>query len=390
MTEDNYHTTTTNLGDLPPEVVLQIAQILDKQSLLRLAQTCRALYWLLTPEIKERAQTAAFAPLTLYEENFICDYGQRHGIDEPVFSLHASYGVPAGDFGATHFDVLGRAVDTGEFDVVRGLLKHDVNPNSYVVSGERLLSLAVQSRRVDMVRLLLEFGADASRPDLITNMSPLVHAARGQKDEIVRLLIEASGDLNADGVMQSIAAYCNLETMKMAIAYGGKPAAISRRGLTVLHSIANRNDAQLFDLVKDELPATILNAKNDVGHTALHIALVGGNSPLAMPLACHPKVNIDIQDIWGFTALHLAIRNRRFDVAHILINRGANFNLLTVHGENCLHLAVESGSVPITRMLLERGADGISDATEFGSIFFWATRHGDPGMVALFRQALSE
>lgn len=384
----------TNLGDLPPEMVLQIARNLDTQSLLRFARSCWALYWLLMPEIGQRAHTTAFPPLDLYEENFIYDYGQRHGVDEPVFSLHASYGIPAGEFGASDWDVLGEAVAGGELDNVRGLLKHNLDPNSYIVSGERLLSLAVQSRNVDMVRLLLEFGADASRPDLITNLGPLVHAARGHKDEIVRLLIEASADLNANGVMQSIAAYCTPETMQMAIAYGGNPAAISPAGLTVLHSIAYRNDVRLFNLVHSELPATILNAQNDVGRTALHIALsdeYSPHSPLAMPLACHPEVDVDIQDIWGFAALHLAIRNRRFDVAHALIQRGANFNLLSLHGENCLHLAVESGSGPVTRMLIERGANPWdSNTSEFRSIFSWVTHHGDPEMVALFRQLVLE
>ncbi|CEJ60494.1 hypothetical protein PMG11_09066 [Penicillium brasilianum] len=322
----------TNLGDLPPEIILQIAQNLDNQSLLRLARSCRALCWLLTPETGQRAHTAAFAPLDLYEENFIYDYGQRHGVDDPVFSLHASYGVPAGEFGASDWDVLGKAVAGGELANVRGLLKHNVDPNSYVVSGERLLSLAVQSRNVDMVRLLLEFGADASRLDLITDTSPLVHAARGQKEKIVRLLIEASADLDANMVMQSIGAYCNPETMQMAIAYGGNPAAISSGGLTLLQSIAYRNDVHLLNVVQSELQPTIINAQNDVGHTALHIALSEEYSPLAMHLACHAEIDVDIQDIWGLTALHLAIQNRRFDVAHALIQKGANLNLLSLMG----------------------------------------------------------
>lgn len=389
MTESKHDRTPLNLGDLPPEMVQQIAQNLDTQSLLRLAESCWSLYWLLTPEIRKQAYLIAFAPLHLYEENFIYDYGQRHGVDEPAFSLHASYGVPAGDFGPTDLDVLGKAVAGGELDIVRGFLKHSLDPNSYIVSGERMLGLAVQSRRVDMVRLLLEFGADASRPDLLTNISPLIHASRSGKDEIVCLLIEASGDLNSDRVMQSIATYCTVETMQIAIAYGENRAAVSSSGWTVLHNIVNHKDVDLFNLVKDELAVAILNAKNDMGHTALHMALIDENSPLAMPLACHPAVNLDIQDICGFTALHLAIRGGRFDVAHTLIQRGANLNLLTQHGESCLHLAVESGSALITRMLVERGADGVSDLAEFGSTFFWATHSGNPEMVALFKRNVS-
>lgn len=386
MTGGQFDNMTLNLGDLPPEMVQQIAQNLDTQSLLRLSQSCSSLYWLLLPEIRKRAETAAFAPLSLYEENFIFDEGQRHGIDDPVFSLHASYGVPAGDFGASDFDVLGKAVEEGDFDIVRGLLNHNLDPNSYVVSGERLLSLAIQSRCVDMVRLLLEFGADASRPDLITDTSPLIHAARGQKDEIVRLLIEAGGDLNADKVMQATAIYCTLETMRMALVYGGNPAAISSNGLTVLHSIAKRNDIRLFILVKNEFPAAVLNAKEQTGRTALHIALgnVDEYSYLAMPLACHPEVDIDIQDMYGYTALHLAIQNARFDVADVLIQRGANLNLVTIHRENSLYLALLSESVPLIRMLVERGADRMCRARVFERVYFWAKYHDEPDIQSIF------
>lgn len=390
MTAGNHNTTPTNLGDLPVELVQQIAQRLDSQSLLRLAQTCQSLYWLLMPHIKHHAHITAFAPLPLYEENFIYDYGQRHGIDEPVFTLHASYGVPAGEFGPTDADILGKAVTGGELDIVRGFLKHNLDPNSYIASGERMLGLAVQSRRTDMIKLLLEFGADVSRPDLVTGISPLVHAARSGKEEIVRLLIEAGGDLNTDRVMQLIASYCSVETVRMAIVYGGNLTSISSSGMTVLHSIVNRKDVGLFKLVKEELPAVVFNARNDAGRTALHIALEDENSPLAMPLACHPAVDVDIQDIWGYTALHLAIRKRRFDVAHALIQRGANVNLLNLHGENSLHLAVESGSVPVAGMLIEQGADGGSNISEFESALFWATHSGDPEMVALFMQAVFE
>jgi ankyrin repeat protein len=390
MTRGYHNKMPTNLGDLPPELVQQIAQSLDTQSLLRLAKTCQPMYWLLTPQIKHHAHITAFAPLPLYEENFIYDYGQRHGIDDPVFSLHASYGVPAGDFGPTESDLLGKAVAGGELDIVRGFLRHNLDPNSYIVSGERMLGLAVQSRCVDMARLLLEFGADASRPDLVTGISPLVHAARSGNEEIVQLLIEVGGDLNADRVMQLIANYCSVETVRMAIAYGGNLASISSSGMTVLHSIVNRKDVGLFNLVKEELPAVVFNTRNDVGRTALHIALVDENSPLAMPLACHPAVDIDVQDIWGYTALHLAIRKRRFDVAHALIQRGANVNLLNLNGENSLHLAVESGSVPVASMLIEHGADVGSIMTEFESALFWATHSGDPDMVTLFKQAVFE
>ncbi|EPS34410.1 hypothetical protein PDE_09374 [Penicillium oxalicum 114-2] len=356
--DQSIHTSIT-LGDLPPELISQIATHLDPRSTLRLARTCKSLPSLLTQQISHQAQTLALAPLHLYEENFLFDEGHRAGIDEPMFSLHATWGVPAGDFGATDSDILGKAVEKGELDIVRGLLKYDIDPNAYVVSGERMLSLAIQSRCVRMVKLLLEFGADASRCDLITGTSPLIHAARGQKDEIVQLLIRASARLDADGVMPMLASRCSVETVQMAMEHGGDVACISSRGQTVLHSVVGREDAGLFDWVLEQLPPHVLNARNELDRTALHVAVEKGvksGSPFAMLLACHPEMDVDVQDMWGYTALHLAIQTGRLDVVQCLVKRGANLNLLTIHGENCFHVAAISRSVPFTRLLLEHCA----------------------------------
>ncbi|KAF7719626.1 Ankyrin-3 [Penicillium ucsense] len=366
--------TPINLGDLPAELTLQIGQYLDTRSLLRFARSCHSLYSVFDQEITHRAQVVYLAPLHQYEENFIFDKDQRPGIDEPVFSLHASYGVPAGEFGATDAEVLGMAVEKGELDIARGLLGRNVDPNAYVVSGERLLSLAVQSRRVDMVKLLLEYGADASRLDLVTETSPLVHAARVKDDEIVRILISASADVNADGVMPTLAFYCSVETVRMAVEYGGDLACVSVSGKTVLHSVVAREDARLFAWVVDQIPPCVLNARNDLDQTALHVALGDEArvlSPFAMLLACHAAMNVDVQDMWGYTALHLAVRTGRFVVAKSLIERGADLNILSMHGESALHLATASKLVSIARLLLARGAVRFSAAPADSLILDW-------------------
>ncbi|KAJ5176925.1 uncharacterized protein N7482_002802 [Penicillium canariense] len=201
------HNVPTNLGDLPPETALEIAEGLDNQSLVSFAQTCGSLYGFLSPLIKKRAQSAAFAPRHLYEENFGYDNHQQHGVDEPPLLVTGSYCVPERGFGATNLDILGQAVEAGELGVVRSFLAYGVCPNSYIASGERLLNLAIASLRTDMVNLLLEFGADPSKQDLITNLSPLVRAAQCRSEEILLLLIRAGANLNEDTVRQAIAHY---------------------------------------------------------------------------------------------------------------------------------------------------------------------------------------
>src|SRR5262249_46160414 len=86
------------------------------------------------------------------------------------------------------------------------------------------------------------------------------------------------------------------------------------------------------------------------------------------------KADIDLPDPDGITPLMLALQNRHFDLAAILIEKGANVNRWDWWGRTALYDAVDTNIAPqggrrefpnldkttgldVARMLLERGAD---------------------------------
>jgi ankyrin repeat protein len=76
-----------------------------------------------------------------------------------------SAGYDVGMFDDMGWAPLHHAAAKGQCDAVEALLRHgaDVNANDEATIGETPLSLAVQARHVDLVRLLLASGAD---PDI--------------------------------------------------------------------------------------------------------------------------------------------------------------------------------------------------------------------------------
>ena len=83
------------------------------------------------------------------------------------------------------------AVARGHVELARMLLERgaamDIRPR--MDPGPTLLTVAVESRNIQMVRLLLEYGEDVNEPDGL-KMTPSQRASKSQQQDIVELLLE--------------------------------------------------------------------------------------------------------------------------------------------------------------------------------------------------------
>ena len=88
----------------------------------------------------------------------------------------------------------------------------------------------------------------------------------------------------------------------------------------------------------------------------------------------------------GLTALHLAVRNMDFDMAHFLLAEGADVNFRGPPGtrqETPLLLAVSLGSEIMARLLIEGGADLESKDRNERTPLSWAVEKGHEALVEL-------
>jgi ankyrin repeat protein len=97
---------------------------------------------------------------------------------------------------ATDSSPLDHATDQGAVDVVRLLLDHGANVNAHGKKKNTSLHWASRFGKADVVRVLLERGADVN-PRNIENSTPLHDASGGGYVETSRVLLENSSEVDA-------------------------------------------------------------------------------------------------------------------------------------------------------------------------------------------------
>ncbi|XP_007891530.1 nuclear factor of kappa light polypeptide gene enhancer in B-cells inhibitor, alpha b [Callorhinchus milii] len=105
-----------------------------------------------------------------------------------------------------------------------------------------------------------------------------------------------------------------------------------------------------------------LGLRDVKGNTPLHIACEMNSSCVQAISECSTRLHIqsllDNRNYNGLTCLHLAVKNRHYQMVNYLIQLGANINAQeTSSGRTALHLAVEEQDADMVSLLLVCRAD---------------------------------
>lgn len=115
------------------------------------------------------------------------------------------------------------------------------------------------------------------------------------------------------------------------------------RGITqgLLPYAAKNDDLEMFDILIASLDP---NAREGAAtsHTALSHASSRGNMAIVDVLLSHPNIQVDLKTHADMTPLHLAILNEHFEIARLLLSKGADASLRESHGWNAMRLLFRS------------------------------------------------
>jgi len=204
----------------------------------------------------------------------------------------------ANEFGATP---LSEAAVGGDPAIIEKLLKAGADPESPNADGQTALMVLARTSNVAAAQLLLKKKANVNAVEQWRGQTALMWAAAQSQPEMVKLLVKHGANVNARSIVNEWQRQVTAEPRAQA-----RPAG----GLTPLLYAARQG---CLDCVK-----TLVDAKADV----------------------------NMADPEGVTPLIVAVTNLHFDVAALLLKKGANPNKWDWWGRAPLYCTVDLNTIP--------------------------------------------
>ena len=275
------------------------------------------------------------------------------------------------------------ASQNGHCDLVRQLLERGADVNAAKQNGGTALILASHKGYSDVVKLLLEWGAEVNAA-MHNGCTALMATCWNGHCNVVRLLLERGADVNAvkeDGETALILARFHCDVMKLLLERGAEVNAATLGGLTALILTSQNGNCDIVRLLlKREAD---VNAATLEGCTALMVASQNGHCDVVtMLLQRKAEVNTIAQD--GSTALILASNAGHYDVVRLLLEMEAEVNKDgEQNGWTALMCASQNCHYNIVRLLLERKAEVNASLDDGRTALMLASQEGHCDVVKL-------
>ncbi|MCJ1251625.1 hypothetical protein MMC30_008860 [Trapelia coarctata] len=227
--------------------------------------------------------------------------------------------------------------------------------------GTSLLHVAASLNAAELVRYLLDQGANVNAAD-DDGESPLhVALARAKDYNVSRLLLERGGDIcnrGADGRTPTHT-YPN-ETVRRVLLCHGKFLEASIRdcqGMTSVHYLAWSSKTTVADIqVILAGDPSCLSIKDNGGRSILHFAAQRGNCSLLRYVLSLPNTpSLCDADVEGKTVMHYAVESKRIQTIDLVYKHGGNISAIDKQGRTALHIAAMKGNMEAVKRVLQLG-----------------------------------
>ena len=240
------------------------------------------------------------------------------------------------------------AVKSGRADVVRSLLDQGADPDRRQGDGATALHYAAHRDDLEAARMLIEAGADAGAANDFGATAIWLAAGNGSA-AMVRLLLDAGADPNAaltmgETPLMTAARGGDLETVELLLAAGAdvNAAEAERHQTALMWAAAQRHAAVARVLIEH---GADIHARTAVWDQLENTA--GNTNPIGNFRMSHG----------GSTPLLFAARQGDLATAQVLVEAGADVNDTAASGASALVIAAHSGHGPLGVYLLAQGAD---------------------------------
>ncbi len=293
------------------------------------------------------------------------------------------------------------AINKMSDEVVLALIAKEVNINATNNQGQSLLMMAIQKGRDKVALALIKKGADYNAINSQGD-TPLMMAIANGCLQVAQDLIAKEAEINAkdnqgDTALMLAASTGHEDIVQALFKKGADINAKNNEGDTALtyaytsSSPAHKSYRIIQTLIANGADLNI-PAKN--GFTLLHYAIENGFSDLALVLIAK-ELNVNTKYPWGDTPLIRAIsmaanNSNHKNVAKALIEHGADLELNDKNGYTALITAIQYSQFDLALLLIEKGAQidvaNQANITQWKKIIENIEAHGsNPDFMTLMR-----
>ncbi|KAM7495935.1 hypothetical protein LguiA_020349 [Lonicera macranthoides] len=241
--------------------------------------------------------------------------------------------------------VMSLAVRSGNMDVVRFLIESGCVFDNLI---DRFLHDAAEMDRVDLMEVLClcYLDLDVNAKDMY-NRTPLHVAAVRGYIEVIRFLVSVGGDpeiidSNSWTPLHCAAFEGHSEAVELLLSSSTYcKYAVNKQGKTAFALAVEKDHSHLYDMLQ-------------LGDALQRAARIGDVNAMKRCIVEGGKVNGRDQN--GWTPLHRAAFKGKLESVKLLLNNGAQVDVVDDGGQTPLHRAVEAGHVQVALYLVAHGA----------------------------------
>ncbi|CAG9773085.1 unnamed protein product [Ceutorhynchus assimilis] len=249
------------------------------------------------------------------------------------------------------------AASAGHVGLAKILLMHGAGINTHSNEfKESALTLACYKGHLDMVRFLLEAGADQEHKTDEMHTA-LMEASMDGHVEVARLLLDSGAQVNMptdsfESPLTLAACGGHVDLAMLLIERGANIEEVNDEGYTPLMEAAREGHEEMVHLLLGQ--GANINAQTDeTQETALTLACCGGFTEVADILL---KGGADIE-LGASTPLMEASQEGHLELVRFLLEYGANVNAITQTNDTALTYACENGHTDVADLLIQYGAN---------------------------------
>jgi uncharacterized protein len=236
------------------------------------------------------------------------------------------------------------AISTSSIEIIQIFLHFNINVN-YECNLGTLLTKAVDTKRIEVAKILLAAGANTSIPIYGEISPPLMIAAAKGDIEAAKILVEAGADVN------------QIEPRSGDFALMSAASSGSEKVFLYLAPMTN---IQLREKAKGALPFGIksreLEENANFFITKITDYIINRDTKgieRTIEEIIDRKIDINNFDETGNTALNLAVSRKNITIAYMLLKSGANVKIKNINGETALDIAFKLDHDEMVKMLTE-------------------------------------